>query len=57
MGAGSGGEQGGQDSGGGGGGRGGRGPGFRTHLQLIVIVLGGTDSNNKFDPVLWGEGV
>lgn len=40
---------------GGGGGRGGQGPGTCIHLQLIVILLGGTDGNDKVDPVLWGE--
>ena len=42
---------------GGGGGRQQSGPGTRTHLQLIVILLGGTDGNDKVDPVLWGEAV
>lgn len=37
--------------------RGGSGPDFPTHLQLIIVLLGGTDSNNKVDPVLQGEGV
>lgn len=45
-----------QDSGGEGE-RAGSGPGARMHLQLIVVLLGGTDSNHKVNPVLWEEAV
>lgn len=31
------------------------GAGANAHLQLIVVFLGGTDGNNKVNPVLWGE--
>lgn len=26
-----------------------------THLQLIIVLLGRTNSNHKVYPVLWGE--
>lgn len=34
-----------------------QGQGAYTHLQLIVVFLGGTNSNHKVYPVLWRDTV